>query len=267
MKKKGFKKRPTSKGIQLKKKFGQHFLREDKYIWEMLDAVQLDSETSVFEVGCGDGFLTRHILQTDIARLWIFEIDHDWVVHIEKEIQDDRMTVKEVNILDVDFSLFDSHKPWTLLSNLPYQITFPFLHRLQENRQMLKEGVIMIQEEVAEKILKTYGRGYGYSSLFFQHYFEWKKLLKVPPSAFYPPPKIFSRLLYFKPRENITPIPDEKEFWKFIKLCFKQPRRTLENNLIQTHYDVAKIPDKYSGLRSQQLSMNDLLHLWDNLRD
>ena len=91
-----------------------------------------------------------------------------------------------------------------MLANLPYQVTFPILHNFQKNRHLLKEGVIMIQEEVAEKILKTSGRGYGYPSLFFQRYFTWKKLDKVPPTAFFPPPKVDSRLLYFKPRMEIT---------------------------------------------------------------
>ena len=86
----------------------------------------------------------------------------------------------------------------------------------------------MIQEEVAQKIVKTSGRGYGFPSLFFQHYFEWKLLEKVPPGAFFPPPKVYSRLLYFKPKKMLQQIPDEAEFWEFIKHCFAQPRRTLK---------------------------------------
>ena len=124
----------------------------------------------------------------------------------------------------------------------------------------------MIQEEVAQKIVKISGRGYGFPSLFFQHYFEWKLLNKVPPSAFYPPPKVFSRLIYFKPIADPKPIPDEKQFWKFIKRCFSQPRRMLSNNLRGLDYPIDRIPEDVLKLRAQQMSMEDFLKVWDLVR-
>lgn len=254
-----------SNNIFIKKKFGQHFLRQDWVTHHMLEQVDLDQDSSVFEIGCGDGFLTRAILQTSIERLWVFEIDEDWVNYIRETIQDPRLTVYHENVLDVDFVRLEPYKPWTLLANLPYQVTFPILHMLQQNIALLKEGVIMVQEEVAQKIVKTGGRGYGYPSLFFQHYFDWRMLKKIPPEAFLPPPKVDSRLLYFKPRVDKPEIPDETQFWKFIKACFRQPRRTLQNNLIQTHYDLAKIDPETLKLRAQQMSMDDFLRVWDTI--
>ncbi len=251
-----------AKGILLKKKFGQHFLRDSRITQLMLNAVDITSTTSVFEIGCGDGFLTQAILQTPVVRLWSFEIDSDWASYVKQSITDSRLRVIEQNFLDIDFEIFKEHKPWTVLSNLPYQITFPVLYLFQKHRAILSQGVIMIQEEVAQKITKTSGRGYGFPSLFFQRYFNWKMLDKVPPSAFHPPPKIFSRLLYFKPRKHLVTIPEEKQFWRFIKVCFKQPRRTLKNNLLQVHYDITKIPEHVLGLRAQQITMDDFLELW-----
>lgn len=258
--------KPTSHGIAIKKQYGQHFLRDQTIIDHIVHGVTLTPESSVFEVGCGDGVLTRAIIQQKIARLWVFEIDPDWVVHARKTILDDRLTVFQEDILDVSFDRFKGHAPWTILANLPYQITFPFLHLLQKNRALLKEGVIMIQEEVAQKIVKTSGSGYGFPALFFQHYFDWKLMDKIAPSAFYPAPKVFSRLLYFKPRLAVQAIPDEENFWKFVKICFKQPRRTLKNNLAQTHYDNGKIPADTLALRSQQLDMQGFLKLWELVR-
>jgi 16S rRNA (adenine1518-N6/adenine1519-N6)-dimethyltransferase len=253
-------------GIPVKKKFGQHFLRDQSVVDHMISAVQLDASSSVMEIGCGDGFLTRSILQTPIARLWIYEIDPDWVNYIKETIDDHRLTIFHENILDIDSSVLQPHKPWVLLSNLPYQITFPILHLIQKNRDLFAEGVVMMQEEVAEKILKTSGRGYGYPSLFFQYYFEWKKMNKIPPGSFEPPPKVFSRLLYFKPKKHVAEIPDEQQFWKFIKVCFHQPRRTLKNNLSQVQFDLKKIPENYLLLRAQQMTINDFLTLWNILR-
>jgi len=256
-----------SQGIQLKKRYGQHFLRDQKIVDHMLEAVELDDQSSVFEIGCGDGFLTQSILKYPLARLWVFEIDEEWASYVKNLLHDQRLTIYTDDILDVDFSRFEPDKPWTLLSNLPYQITFPILFKLKEHASLLKEGVIMIQEEVAQKLLKQSGRGYGFNSLFFQHYFELKKLDKIPPTAFYPPPKIFSRLIYFKPRKEIIPIPDETGFWQFIKIAFRQPRRTLRNNLAQTHFDIRKLSEDILGLRAGEMTKEELLRLWDVLRE
>jgi 16S rRNA (adenine1518-N6/adenine1519-N6)-dimethyltransferase len=254
------------KGISLKKRYGQHFLRNEQYLQSMFDAVTLTDQSSVLEIGCGEGLLTRAILRHPIARLWVYEIDQEWADHVSNSIKDDRLKMHHENFLDADLDTLKPNAPWTILANLPYQVTFPILHRFAKYRTSLKEGVVMVQEEVAQKIIKTSGRGYGYPSLFFQHYFEWKLLEKVPPSAFYPPPKVFSRLLYFKPIAKPVAIPDEEDFWKFIIACFKQPRRTLRNNLRSTHYDVAKLSDELLAKRAQQLDMKELLEVWDRLR-
>lgn len=256
-----------SHGIALKKQFGQHFLRDQSVIECMINAVTLTPQTSVFEIGCGDGVLTKAIIEEKIARLWVFEIDQDWATLIgERYAKDKRMTMHLENILDADWSRFEEHKRWTLLANLPYQITFPILHMLQRNRAVLNEGVIMVQDEVAQKITKTSGRGYGFPSLFFQHFFEWKMLVKIKPEAFFPPPKVNSRLLYFKAKQNVPEIPDEQNFWKFIKFCFSQPRRTLRNNLSTTHYPVQELGEDILRLRAQEMDMGQLLAVWEVIR-
>lgn len=251
-------------GIALKKKYGQHFLRDETVIAHMIGRIALD-QASVFEIGGGAGVLTRAILAQPVDRLLVFEIDADWAKSLSA-LRDARLTVYNQDFLCVDFSLFSTHKPWVLLANLPYQVTFPIVYLLQRNRDFLREGVIMVQEEVAQKIVKTSGRGYGFNSLFLQHFFEWQLLEKVSPRAFYPAPKVFSRLLYFKPRAVVAPIKDEEKFWAFIKTCFRQPRRTLRNNLIQTDYAIDAIDERMLGLRAQQLSMKDFLMLWERIR-
>ncbi len=257
------KKQGQAHGIPLKKQFGQHFLRTQRVVDVMLQEVALTSESSVFEIGCGDGFLTRSLLQFPIKQLWVFEIDPDWAAYVKTTYADSRMSMFQENILDVDFSRFEADKPWLLIANLPYQITFPLLHKLQKHRDILQEAVVMLQEEVAQKIVKTHGRGYGFPSLYFQHYFNVRLLEKVPASAFYPPPKVTSRLLHFVPRQELDIIPQEDLFWKFIKRCFASPRRTLKNNLQSCHYPIEKIPDQLLGLRAQQLAKQDFLMIWE----
>lgn len=124
----------------------------------------------------------------------------------------------------------------------------------------------MTQEEVAQKIVAKRGKPYSATTLFLQHHFEWELMEKVEPGAFSPPPKIFSRLLYFKPRYDQPKIVDEVGFWKFVKLCFRFPRQTLRNNLKSTDYDLEKIDEKTLALRAQQFSFQDFLDVWSVVR-
>ena len=251
-----------SDGILIKKKFGQHFLRDESVAQSMIDHVHITPESSVFEIGVGDGMLTREILKKPITRLWAFEIDPEWADYVRKNVKDSRLIVFLQDILQVDFAQLEPYKPWILLANLPYQITFPILYLLHQNRHLLQEAVVMVQEEVAQKIMKTHGRGYGYSALFFQYFFDLKLLNKVPPGAFLPPPKVHSRLIYLKPKQNVPAIAHETEFWKFIKIIFHQPRRTLKNNLIQSNFDISALTPEILSMRAQQLTMTDFLAMW-----
>lgn len=256
---------PSRHGIALKKQHGQCFLKDELVIHNMIAEVSLDPTKTVVEIGCGEGILTKAILDTTCKDLFVFEIDEDWYSYVKEEYGNDkRLQISHENILDVHFEKrMEEHKPLVILANLPYHITFPIFYMFHRSRHLISEGVVMIQEEVAQKLVKVFGRTYGYSSLFFQYYFEMKLLDKVPPEAFYPAPKVFSRLLYFKPKKDIPVIPDEEQFWKFIKGCFKFPRRTLKNNLANSKYDITVLSDEILKLRGQQMSMTDLLAAWD----
>jgi len=250
-----------------KKKFGQHFLRKQSVVDHMIDRVTVGPQASVLEIGCGDGFLTRSILaQTKCVRLWVYEIDPEWATLVREQVTDKRLTVHEQNILELDWNALELHKPWVLLSNLPYQITFPILFLIQKNKQLFAEGVVMVQEEVAQKLVATGGKSYSATALFLQQHLIFELMEKIEPMAFDPPPKVFSRLVYFKSRFDAPSIPDEDEFWKFVKLCFRAPRQTLKNNLRTAHYDYTQLSEEQLCLRAQQLSFDDFLVIWDVLR-
>ncbi len=262
------KKREYSDGpVPVKKKhLGQHFLRKQSVVDHMIDKVSVSDQTSVLEIGCGDGFLTRSILeQTKCKQLWCYEIDSEWADFVKKSIRDPRLSIKLQNVLEADFSELEAHKPWVILANLPYQITFPIMFLLQKNKNLFQEGVVMVQEEVAQKIVAKHGKKYNPTSMFLQYHFEWETLEKIEPQAFTPPPKVFSRLLYFRPKETVVPIVQEDQFWSFLKLCFRFPRQTLKNNLKSTHFPYHNLSEEILGLRSQQLSLNDFLSIWQTL--
>jgi 16S rRNA (adenine1518-N6/adenine1519-N6)-dimethyltransferase len=255
----------SSHGIYFKKQFGQNFLRDPQVVHRIVNSVTLSEQSTVLEIGSGDGFLTRAILEKNIKKLIAYEIDLEWAGFLKNQIKDPRFSIIIQDILTVNWPDLKKNGPLVLLANLPYNITFPLLYLLQQHRDFFVEGTIMIQEEVAQKLVKSGGRDYGFVSLFFQYHFEWTLLEKVLPSAFEPEPNVFSRLLHFKPRTQVAPIPDEEKFWSFVKICFKQPRRTLRNNLGGTIYQNCAIDEKSLEQRAQQMTINDLLAIWNKL--
>ncbi|KKR96785.1 MAG: Ribosomal RNA small subunit methyltransferase A [candidate division TM6 bacterium GW2011_GWE2_41_16] len=252
----------SAHGLQLKKQFGQHFLRDQSVVDAMLAGVSLNAQSSIMEIGCGDGFLTKDLQQQPHARVRIFEIDPEWAEYVATTYPHERMEIVQQDILTIDFETLREHAPWTLLANLPYQITFPLFTKIQEHRDLFGESVVMIQEEVAQKFVATSGRTYSFVSVYFQHYFEFKLLKKVPPTSFVPAPRVTSRLLWFKPRAQLDVIEQEEKFWKLLKVCFHQPRRTIKNNLMQLQMDLSAIPAELLVLRAQQMTKEQFLQLW-----
>lgn len=263
--KKSKKKEATEVVPRKKKALGQNFLRKQSVVDHMI--AKVTTNDSIMEIGCGDGFLTQSILQqTKCQRLWCFEVDNEWLEFVKAKVKDPRLTLYLENILELDWSKLLPNQPWTLLANLPYQITFPILFKLQENKHLFKEGVVMVQEEVGQKLVARNGRSCNVTSLFLQHHFDFELMEKIEPGAFNPPPKVFSRLVYFKPKLVVDiEIKQEKEFWKFLKFCYRSPRQTLKNNLRTTDYKLEAVAPELLSMRAQQCSLADFLKVWNRI--
>lgn len=250
-----------------KKSLGQHFLRKQSVVDNMIAAVKIDNQTGILEIGCGDGFLTQALVhETESALVRCYEIDPEWAAVVQKLIPDKKLDLRLENVLEADWSVLADQPKWVILANLPYQITFPILFKIMEHRHLFQEGVVMIQEEVAQKIVSTHGRGFGVTPLRLQYHFEELRLLdKVEPAAFTPPPSIFSRLLYFKPRKDMEPIEQEEDFWKFLFVCFHSPRQNLKNNLKGSKYRLDMFSTEELALRAQQMNWQTFLAFWKRI--
>lgn len=250
-----------------KKQLGQHFLTKQSVVDHMIEKVNLTTPATILEIGCGEGFLTQAILGCpQVKKLFCIELDQEWFSFVQKKLGCERLSLIHANVLEYDFTLFNEQKPLILLANLPYQITFPILFKLVKHRALFQEGVIMVQEEVAQKLAARSGKGLSGTTLFLQHYFSWELLEKIEPGAFNPPPKVYSRLVYFKTKPEPLPIINEEEFWRFVKAGFISPRQTLKNNYRTTHYPLHKISDDILALRAQQLSFAQFLALWHQIQ-
>jgi 16S rRNA (adenine1518-N6/adenine1519-N6)-dimethyltransferase len=253
--------------MQTKKFLGQHFLIDQFIIQHIIDELIITSDKHILEIGPGAGALTYPLLKTEAFKIVAVEVDDD-LIEKYKLIQDkdSRFEIIHKSILDIHINtvinINDSEK-WIIVGNLPYNITTPILKKLIEWKASYKKAVIMIQEEVAQKLIKKRGKDYTPLSLLIQFHFDIVLHNKVLPQSFEPPPRVDSRILSLIPKKSFEVL-NEEHFWKWIYLLFMQPRRTIANNVKGTpFYD--KLSEDIKRKRAQELELKDFINIWNSL--
>ena len=229
-----------------KPKLGQHFLTSEDVAVRIVDALGDVSESTVLEIGPGRGILTS-LLARRARRLIAVEVDRVLAAQLRLKFGMSRnVEILEADVLAIDFdSLFGPKpglgqpgiefkpQPVRVVGNLPYYITSDILLRLFEYSKYFESIVIMVQEEVADRIAaEPGGSEYGILSATAQLYARVEKLFSLPPGAFSPAPKVHSAVL------RLTIDPQQEKlgvagdgFVNFLRLSFAQKRKTLWNNL------------------------------------
>ncbi|NOQ42334.1 MAG: ribosomal RNA small subunit methyltransferase A, partial [Desulfuromusa sp.] len=152
--------------------------------------------------------------------------------------KDPRLTIHSGDVLKLPWRDLLLQPPYTLVANLPYNISSQVVFRLIEHRDLFQRMVLMFQREVGERLVATPGgRDYGILSVLCQLWFEIKTVTLVKPGAFSPPPKVDSIVLNFQPLQNprVDPV-DEVFFKKVVKGAFTQRRKTLRNSLLASGF-------------------------------
>jgi len=177
--------------------------------------------------------------------------------------------VIESDVLAVDFGAIVKEANFSVYGNLPYYITSPILHRLFEHADRIETIHIVIQLEVAVRIVAPPGRrDYGYLSVVSQWFSHPELVLRIPPGAFRPPPKVDSALVSLRmPGARATlDVGNESAFLEFVKVCFAQKRKTLRNNLRARLGTRAEGVLREAGLsadaRAEQLSVSKFTELF-----
>ena len=224
-----------------KKRFGQHFLHERKYIDDILRAAKLSEASRVLEIGPGLGALTEPILATG-AHLQVMEVDRDIVAQFRQRTEPN-LQVNAGDALRLDWRAILNEPPYTLISNLPYNISSQILFRLLDERNLFTRAVLMFQKEVADRICaEPSTRDYGIMSVLCQLYFDVRKVVSVPPGAFKPPPKVDSAVIELIPLPTPRyPVVDELFLRRVVKAAFAQRRKTLRNTLRTAGFSVNEI--------------------------
>jgi 16S rRNA (adenine1518-N6/adenine1519-N6)-dimethyltransferase len=253
-------------GISAEKGLGQHFLISEKVVSRI--AAAFEGYAGLLEIGPGPGVLTSH-LSSSVSRLVALEVDDRMLPVVAESSPSAEVRREDALRADLSSILAELPEPRGLVSNLPYYITGPLVTRVAEARRSYSKAVLMMQKEVAERVVaepKTSAR--GSLSVFLQSQFKISLICNAPAGAFLPPPKVDSRVLEFVPREMPVPQEEEREFFRLIRQGFVQPRKTLVNNLVGGLHlvrDDATAVVEAAGLgpnaRPQELSLEEWVRL------
>ncbi len=215
------------------RKLGQNFLRDERTIEKICASARLDGCDEVVEIGPGTGALTRFLLKKS-ARVWAVEKDKRLVEMFPQDIMSDKkFTLIEGDAIKTDLKRFYSGRPLKMVSNLPYGISSPVLRILSEHRRLFSLIVIMVQREVALRIVATPGtRESGSLSLTIQMEFDCEKLFDVSPALFFPRPAVTSSVVRLVSLETTRfPLKSEDFYRKTVRAAFSTRRKTLRNSL------------------------------------
>lgn len=217
------------------KGLGQNFLTDSTVLDEIADAAEI--EYGVLEVGPGFGVLTKALAER-AEKVVSIEIDQRLLEVLDQTVgmyQHVKIVHADIMKLDLKRLIQDEFagKAVSVAANLPYYITTPILAKLIESRLPVKNIVVMVQKEVAERICAEPGKKeYGAISVMCQYYTKPSIVVTVPASSFIPQPKVDSAVLKLEvcAVPNIA-VKDEKMFFRVVKAAFAQRRKTLLNCL------------------------------------
>lgn len=250
-----------------KKRFGQHFLHDSSVIAKIVTAASINAEQEVVEIGPGLGVLTDQLLPL-ASHVHVMEIDRDLIERLEAR-QDNRLTVHAGDVLKTCWPQLLPEPPYTLVANLPYNISSQIVFKLLEHRHLFQRLVLMFQREVGERLVaQPGGKDYGILSVLCQLWYDIDVVALVKPGAFNPPPKVDSIVLHFKPLETprVDPV-DERFFQKVVKAAFTQRRKTLRNSLLAGSFSAADIDSALAATgidpnrRGETLSLEEFSNL------
>jgi 16S rRNA (adenine1518-N6/adenine1519-N6)-dimethyltransferase len=253
---------------QMKKKFGQNFLRDKNLLEKIVKSAQIEHK-NVIEIGPGQGALTSFLVLYAKSVL-AYEVDLTLKPFLKDlENKHENLTILYEDFLKVQLVLDeDTH----VVANIPYNLTSPILFKILET-DLIKTATIMIQKEVCERLLSKPGsKSYNALSVMMQYYAVSHKVMDVKRTLFYPVPKVDSAVIKIVKREQALLSKDQEEaFIQFLKCAFKQKRKTLLNNLNECSQmdknHIAEIIRNHNfneNIRAEKLSLHDFLNLFND---
>jgi len=218
-------------GARAHKSLGQNFLISDEVIESIVLASTLQQDVPLVEIGPGLGVLTRALAKR-VPKMWAVELDNHKIGILNKELKEYPIEIVHQDALKLDLKDLWGDKMGYLVGNLPYYITSPLVMHFLEQETHLSGMTIMVQKEVADRIAAPPGsKTYGILSIAVQISAKVTKVMDVPPSAFWPAPKVTSAVIRLDLRPYQGFNMNRKDFFRVVKAAFSQRRKTLGNSL------------------------------------
>lgn len=248
-----------------RKRFGQHFLTDRHYLDRVVAAIDPRPGEAMVEIGPGTGLLTEH-LASALDHLHVVEIDRDLAAGLRSRFPAARVTVHEGDALEFDFASLPA--PLRVAGNLPYNVSTPILFRIAALAERIRDCTFMLQKEVVDRMVAAPATGdYGRLSVMLQYRFAMQSMLRVPPGAFTPPPKVDSAVVRMVPLGADRRVArDEARFAAVVSKAFSQRRKTLRNatrGLVEENAFAATGIDP--GRRGETLSVGEFIALADSI--
>lgn len=222
--------------IKMSKKLGQNFLIKRGIVDEIVKAADLQEGEPVLEIGPGIGTLTQGIAQSG-ANVTAIELDTRLLEVLDTTLaQYSNVNIVHGDVLKLDVPSIMNHEPFKVVANLPYYITTPIIMSLLESRLPIERLVVMVQKEVALRMVAKPGtKDYGALSVAVQYYTKPDIVLDVPPKSFLPAPAVTSSVIRCVLRDQPpVDVVDEKLFFRVVKAGFAQRRKTFANTMKTT---------------------------------
>lgn len=264
-------------GHRARKRFGQHFLVDRKAVERVVSFVQpLPGDVAV-EIGPGRGALTRKLLSR-LGQLTAVEVDRDLTAMLREEFSADSLHLIEADILRVswgDMLPKESQQKLFMVGNLPYNITAPFLFKALEEIDHLRTAVLMLQREVARRLVARPGnKAYGQITVLLAMRAQITLLLDVDRRSFQPVPGVDSSVIQVDfSEEPRFAVKDEVQFATLVRTAFGQRRKMLRNSLrglaAADGRDLLPALEDVSGIdltrRPEELAVEEFASLSDSL--
>jgi len=222
-------------GFHFNKGLGQNFLIDGNILHQIINASEIDRSTGVIEIGPGIGVLTQEIAEK-AGKVVAIELDSHLIPILKETLSDyDNVKIINDNALKVDMKriINDEFKNMQVkvVANLPYYITTPIVMKLLEDRLNIHSMVIMVQKEVADRMVaKPGGKNYGALSVAVQYFTQPRIVTVVQPHSFIPQPKVSSTVIKLDLLDQpLVKVENEERFFKVVKAAFGQRRKTLVN--------------------------------------
>ena len=260
--------------IKANKNLGQNFLVDEGVIEDIIQGADIGENDLVIEIGPGIGTMTKYLLEK-AKKVICIEIDKKMIKILkDRFVAYNNLIIINEDVLKIDLNkiiceqkLIDNISNTKIIANLPYYITTPIIMKLLENKLEINDITVMIQKEVADRLIEIPGgKNTGAITYTVFYYTEPEKIREVENKAFIPMPEVTSEIIKLKLRkEPVVNVKDVNIIFRLIKSAYMQRRKTLINSLVNAGVfknkneaqDIFKMINFSENVRAENLTIDD----------